>query len=179
MLSIRVTAETPPPPDLSPRCVAHWIEQGLTSRTHPVLQYALTTFVDPVGLRCEALEIEPFSVIETGVGGLMFHRPAFDPKAVTVPAMRALLGRYPVLEAKISGGGLVDFLVPTGAGIPASAAEDVETLSYEIAAGVENARAFILEAAMALVDGETPDRIKQAFLAADTTPFCEQIKSQL
>jgi hypothetical protein len=58
--------------------LARWLAQGVSSRTHPVLRWALRTHFHPLGIDAEALEAEPFSALESGFGGWWLRRPRWD-----------------------------------------------------------------------------------------------------
>jgi hypothetical protein len=68
------------------RAIARWFAGGLTSRTHRVLQFALETYLVPLGIEADWLEAEPFSALESGVAGGWWLRGArwnparFDPR---------------------------------------------------------------------------------------------------
>lgn len=159
--------------------MALWIEQGLTSRYHPLLQHALKTYLEPIGMRCEVMEMEPFSILETGVGGLQFTRPAFDPKLITRSEARALFNRNPSLKAEVAVSGHAFFTSAPGTNKPESVNEDMERLAYLFVGAVDEAREFLLAAAMALVDEATPDSVKQAYLDNNTRALCAHAQGLL
>ena len=168
-----------PANDLGVRCVARWIEQGLTSKSNPVLDHALKTYVGPVGIVCEALEFEPFGVLEGGAGGLHFHRPAFVAAAVTQESLRALVRRYPSVAAEIAVSGHAFFRIPAGAGDGASLDTDSSAMAYAVAEALDRARQFLLAAAATLVDEEAPEVVKTAYLSGDMDTFCVFVEQQL
>jgi len=63
------------PPD---EALARWLAHGVTSRTHPVLHWALERYFHPLGIRAESLEAEPFSALEAGQGEWWLRRPSWD-----------------------------------------------------------------------------------------------------
>lgn len=64
--------------DFPERALARWIAHGVTSRTHPVLDWALRTFFNPLGITADSLECEPFSALESGLGGWWLRQPRWD-----------------------------------------------------------------------------------------------------
>lgn len=151
--------------------MARWLDQGLTSRTHPVIQHALKTLIEPSGLRCNYVEIEPFGIIEVGVGGLLFSCPRFDTKGATTPVIRALVTRYPSIRTESAGSGHTFFSAPAVTGEVSTLMADMAQLYYDTAAAVVEARRFVLMAAIILAEEGTPEAIKQAYLADDFVTF--------
>lgn len=70
------------PDDIFEAALARWLAHGATSRTHPVLHFALNTFFGPLGIEADALEAEPLSVLESGVGDWWLQRPRWNPTCV-------------------------------------------------------------------------------------------------
>ena len=64
---------TPPEP-----AIARWFAHGVTSLTHPVLDYALETFLGPLGVEADWIEAEPFSALESGHGGWWLRNPRWN-----------------------------------------------------------------------------------------------------
>jgi hypothetical protein len=58
--------------------LARWLAQGVSSRTHPVLGWALRTHFHPLGIEAEALEAEPFSALESGFGEWWLRQPRWE-----------------------------------------------------------------------------------------------------
>ena len=73
------TIRAVPAEDISEQAIARWFAHGITSRTHPVLHFMLRTFFDPLGIEADALEAEPLSALESGVGDWWLHRPRWNP----------------------------------------------------------------------------------------------------
>ncbi len=60
------------------QAIGRWFAHGVTSRTHPVLRFVLRTFFAPLGIEADALEAEPFSSLESGVGDWWLHQPRWN-----------------------------------------------------------------------------------------------------
>ena len=60
--------------------IARWLANGASSRTHPVLDWALRTFFGPLGITADSLECEPFSALESGLGDWWLRLPGWDPR---------------------------------------------------------------------------------------------------
>jgi len=58
--------------------LARWFAQGVSSETHPVLQFAFATFFQPLGIEAASLEAEPFSGLESATGSWWLNQPRWN-----------------------------------------------------------------------------------------------------
>ncbi len=66
--------------DISEQAIGRWFAHGVTSCTHPVLHFMLRTFFHPFGIEADAIEAEPFSNLETGLGDWWLQGPRWNPR---------------------------------------------------------------------------------------------------
>jgi hypothetical protein len=64
---------------IAEHALARWFAAGVTSRTHPVLEFALDSFLRPLGVETSGLEMEPFSGLESGSGEWWLRDPGWNP----------------------------------------------------------------------------------------------------
>lgn len=178
-MSSEATAPQVKVDELTELVVTRWIDLGVTSRGHPVLQYALSQIIFPFGLVCSHLEFEPFSAIEAGSGGMFFHKPRFDPARVTHPDLVEIIRRYPTLRAdEVTISGHIFFSAQVTERDQPQLDRDIDTLAATCIAQVQFARRFLLTAALSLVrEGDVP--LKQQFLSERYNDFCEAILARM
>lgn len=64
-----------PVSDYHTTALACWFAQGVSSETHPVLQFTFATFLQPLGIEAASLEAEPFSGLESATGSWWLNQP--------------------------------------------------------------------------------------------------------
>src|ERR1039458_2870660 len=64
---------------ITEHALARWFAAGVTSRTNSVLEFALSSFLRPLGIETAGLEMEPFSGLESGSGEWWLREPRWNP----------------------------------------------------------------------------------------------------
>jgi hypothetical protein len=100
--------------------LARWFAAGVTSRTNPVLEFALNSFLRPLGIETASLEMEPFSGLESGSGEWWLREPrwnpvSFDRKHPSAPDFGYLLEAPDRFEITVSSRGWLA-IAPTASG---------------------------------------------------------------
>jgi hypothetical protein len=169
--------------DSPEEALARWFAHGVSSRTHPVLHWALTRYFHPLGIRAESLESEPFSALESGLGEWWLRRPRWDPGGIALdgPAARdfEVLRRAPgnfLVEVGPRGGLSIGLnpAVPADAAMAASwaesecgwrAARHAVRAAHEVDAFVYGAAGMIL----------ARDPLAEIYRGGDDSGFCEGV----
>ncbi len=71
--------------DLTPsqqQALSLWNELGMTTPTHPVLDFALKLYFEPFGLTCDALRYDALAALDNPDIKLEFIEPRFEPGRV-------------------------------------------------------------------------------------------------
>lgn len=87
-----------PATDTPEPALARWLAHGVTSATHPVLEWALRRFLSPLGIEADALEAEPFGALECGCADWWLRAPRWS--AVLLDSRHPARSDFqPLLEA--------------------------------------------------------------------------------
>jgi hypothetical protein len=167
--------------------LARWLAQGVSSRTHPVLRWALRAHFHPLGIDAEALEAEPFSALESGLGEWWLHRPRWDAGRVDRghPAAQDF---GPLLDAPACYTVAVDrrglLLIGLNSEAPVDSAarafgegdESGWRLARHAVRAAHDAEAFIYGAAGLILAGDPAVAI---YAAGDDAAFCRAVGAKL
>ncbi len=157
----------------SEAALARWLAGGATSQSHPVLRFALATFLHPLGIEAAYLEAEPFSALESGLGAWWLREPAwnrfrFDPAHPAAPDFRPLIDRAGGLAVSVDDHGV---LTP--------ALEDRESAwraARHTLHAAHGAEAFIYAAAGLILADEAA---AAAYASGDHRSFCATVLGRL
>jgi hypothetical protein len=176
------------PRSISPGdALARWLAHGLTSLTHPVLDFALRSHLNPVGVEAAWLEAEPFSVLESGQGEWWLTRPAWNPSRIDRSSPAAadfgpLLGNPAHFSVRVDSRGVIlPSLTATGAGDPASrrflefGEEAWRAVRHTVRAS-HDAEAFIHASAAFILAG---DPLSAAYASGEDGEFCRAVRGRL
>jgi hypothetical protein len=174
----------PPSPEAA---VARWLAQGVTSQTHPVLAFAFRRFLHPLGVEAEWLEVEPFSVLESGQGGWWLRGPRwdparFDPRHPALPDFAVLLSHPGHFTVDVDDRGLLSLeLAPAARNDPAAllfmedSGRGWQAVRHTARAAAD-AECFLYAAAGLIL---ACDPAADAYAAGDERAFCEEILGRL
>jgi hypothetical protein len=159
--------DVPMSPSPTPEdALARWFAHGVTSRTHPVLEFALRRHLNPLGIGADWLKAEPFSALESGHGGWWLRSPswsadrvdpAWEPGRDLAPLV-ATAGRIPV------GVDAHGVLQPQ----PSDGDSFWPAVRLSVRASLE-VEAFLLAAAGLILAG---DPLASAYAAGDDRAYC-------
>jgi hypothetical protein len=167
--------------------LARWLAHGVTSLTHPVLDFALRFHLHPVGVEAAWLEAEPFSVLESGQGEWWLTRPSWNPSLLDRSSPAAadfgpLLGNPAHFSVGVdSRGVVVPALSAAGAGDPASRRflesgdEAWRAVRHTVRAS-HDAEAFIHASAALILAG---DPLSAAYASGRDGEFCRAVLGRL
>jgi hypothetical protein len=168
-------------PGGNPSALARWLGSGVTSATHPVLEWALRNYFHPVGVDAESLEAEPFSALECGRPAWWLRRPTWNPARIDrrsaawadfEPLVAAGDGLVVEVDAR---GHIAIAAAPGRAEVPAGGDGEWNAARHTVRAA-QAAEAFIFTAAaLVLVDDPTAD----LYAAGDERAFCERVVRRL
>ena len=167
--------------------LARWLAHGVTSLTHPVLDFALRSHLHPVGVEAAWLEAEPFSVLESGQGEWWLARPSWNPSRVDPSSPAAAdFGLLLVNPGHFSvgvdpRGVILPSLSAAGAGDPASrrfleSGEDAWRAVRHTVRASHGAEAFIHASAALILAG---DPLCAAYAAGRDGEFCRAVLGRL
>jgi len=162
--------------------IARWLAHGATSRTHPVLRWAFRTYFQPLGIVADSLECEPFSALESGLGGWWLRQARWSPECFA-PAhpgaadFRLLLDNPGLFAAAVDPQGLLTVCPKPGTEGDAAARRLWEAGEQGWLAARHSVRAahdaemFILGAAGMILDG---GRAAERYAAGDDAGLCRE-----
>jgi len=169
--------------DATEEALARWLAHGVTSKTHPVLAWAMGRYFHPLGIRAEALEAEPFSALESGFGEWWLRNPRWDPSGIDprcpgaqdFEVLRHSPGSFLVTVDR--RGGLSVGLAPSAQGNPAASAfwADSECgwrAARHSARAAGEVEAFVFAAAGMILAGGPVTGI---YAGGDDLGYCEAI----
>jgi hypothetical protein len=167
--------------------IARWLAHGITSRSHPVLHWALRIHLQPLGIAADALECEPFSALQSGSGDWWLTKPRWAPALLDAghpgaPDFRLFLENPESFAAEVDPHGLLTFRLSRGA-VPGPAAarlwEEGEhgwLAARHSVRAAHDAEAFILgAAALILKDG----RAAALYASGDDAGFCREASRRI
>jgi hypothetical protein len=172
---------------ITEQALARWFAHGVTSTTHPVLHFAFAAFLHPLGVISEALEMEPFSGLESGSGEWWLRDPSwspasFDRRCPSAEDFGYLLEAPDHFEIKVSSRGWLAII------LGASGKEDLSAQAYLAASeggwlaarhAVEAARkteSFLWAAASLLLVDES---LSESYVRGADQEFCAAVLHQL
>ena len=163
-----------------------WLAGGITSRSHPVLEFALRTFLNPLGIEAESLEAEPFSALESGVGTWWLRQPAwnpsrFDPGHPAAPDIRAILDHADEFTVAVDDQGILAPALNSQTAGPEARrfVEDREAVWRAVRHTIhasQDAEAFIFAAAGLILAN---DPAAAAYARGDHSSFCASVLGRL
>jgi hypothetical protein len=167
--------------------LARWISQGVTSRTHRILQCVLGDFFTPLGIEAESLEAEPFSALEAGHGAWWLRQPRwnsrlFDRSHASEPDFSFLIGAPDRFDVSVDPQGrLFIALNPAfGRDPDAIAAFNESEQGWRAARhavrAAEQAEAFIFAAAALLLAN---DPAATVYAGGHDDAFCQAVRHRL
>lgn len=172
---------------ITEQALARWFAHGVTSVTHPVLNFAFAAFLHPLGIETEGLEMEPFSGLESGSGEWWLRDPrwsreCFDRNHPDASDFGYLLEAPEHFEVRVSFRGWLTLT------LGASGKEDLSAQAYLAASEggwlaarhtVEAARkteSFLWAAASLLLIDET---LAESYASGGDQEFCAGVLRQL
>lgn len=171
---------TPPEP-----AIARWFAHGVTSLTHPVLDYALETFLGPLGVEADWIEAEPFSALESGHGGWWLRNPRWNAARLdrlhpAAADFASLLEHPEWFSIGVDSQGILSLGVAAGAGRGAAdymrATEDGWTAIRHCVRAAQRVESFICGAAGVLLAGNAA---AAAYASGDDGAFCAAVRGRL
>jgi hypothetical protein len=169
--------------DLPNEALARWLAHGVSSRTHPVLHWAMGRYFCPLGIRAESLEAEPFSALESGLGEWWLRGPCWNPVGIDPegPAGPDLdvLRRYPgSFAVEVDRRGLLSITQVPSAGVaPAVSAfwadgDSVWRAARHAVRAAHKVESVLFGAAGMILAG---DPLSEVYAGGDDAGFCEAV----
>lgn len=159
-----------------------WLEFGVSSRSHPVIAFALAEFLTPLGVSADAFEIPAEDMIITGMDVARLINPHFSFDNVSwsrsaIQEYRDLRSASSGLVSILDGRGNLEIKIRPGmendlalkAVMPL-----IQQFPEVVRDGFDQAVLFVLTACRVLAE-DSNEAIVQCFGAGDHKRFCELV----
>ena len=161
---------------------------GVTSQTHPILNWGLRRYLLPLGIEGDSLEAEPYGALECGIGEWWLRGPRrwspreIDPDHPARGDFAQVLSALDELEMGVDYHGVLSLAPNPGTACPAAAIEALAateggwTVIRHTVHASQLLEAFIFSAAASLLASEHDAAL---FASGDDDAFCETVHRRL